>query len=126
MPVTVEVLFVPAGVKETVPLVPVGVTVCVCPASGLPEKLGVEFVGTPAGQEIVGVDAASVPAPCECAEPAPLVTAEPVKTSAGTVRFGAVALAAVSEPVPAAIFVAAVFPDVVVAAFVPAAVTLCV
>jgi len=46
----------------------------------------------------------------------------PVKVSAGTVRFGAVALHAVVDPVPAAIFVAAQFPEVAVAELVPAGV----
>lgn len=45
--------------------------------------------------------------------------AAPVKVSAGTVRFGAVALQAVVDPVPAAILVAAQFPLVAVAEFVP-------
>jgi hypothetical protein len=48
--------------------------------------------------------------------------AEPVKVSAGTVRFGAVALQAVVEPVPAAMLVAAQLPEVAVAALVPAGV----
>lgn len=45
-----------------------------------------------------------------------------MKVSAGTVRFGAVALQAVVDPVPAAMFVAVQFPLVAVAAFVPAGV----
>ena len=48
--------------------------------------------------------------------------AEPANVSAGTVRFGAVALQAVVDPVPAAILVAAQLPDVAVALFVPAGV----
>ena len=51
-----------------------------------------------------------------------VLMAAPVKVSAGTVRFGAVALQAVVEPVPAAMLVAAQFPDVAVAVFVPAGV----
>ena len=47
---------------------------------------------------------------------------EPENVSAGTVMFGAVALQAVVEPVPAAIFVAAQFPLVAVAPLVPAGV----
>ena len=46
----------------------------------------------------------------------------PVNVSAGTVRFGAVVLQAVSEPVPAAIAVEAQLPEVAVAPFVPAGV----
>jgi hypothetical protein len=45
-----------------------------------------------------------------------------VNVSAGTARLGAVALHAVVEPVPAAIFVAAQLPLVLVAPFVPAGV----
>ena len=47
---------------------------------------------------------------------------DPVKASAGTVMFGAVALQAVVEPVPAAMFVAAQLPLVAVAPLVPAGV----
>ena len=53
MPVTADGPFMPLGVKLTVPFVPVAVKVCVWPASAEPEKLGVEFVGTPAGQATV-------------------------------------------------------------------------
>lgn len=49
-------------------------------------------------------------------------SALPVNVSAGTVRFGAVVLQAVSEPVPAAIAVEAQLPEVAVAPFVPAGV----
>ena len=45
-----------------------------------------------------------------------------MNTSAGTVRFGAVALHAVVAPVPMARLVAAQFPDVAVAPLVPAGV----
>lgn len=84
----------------------------------------VAFVGTPAGHatvpegvnDTVPFDPVAVVV-CVC-----VASAEPVNVSAGTVRLGAVAFAAVSDPVPAAIFVAAVFPLVVVAPFVPAGV----
>lgn len=46
-------------VTDEGPLVPVGVTVCVCPASAEPVNVGcvnvpAAIVGTPAGHEIVG------------------------------------------------------------------------
>ena len=84
------------------------------------------IVGTPAGQETVGcvkVPAAIVGTPagheivCVCA-----ANAEPVNVCAVTVKFGAVPLHAVVEPVPAAIFVAAQLPEVADAALVPAGV----
>ena len=51
-----------------------------------------------------------------------VASADPVKVSAGTVRFGDVPLHAVVDPVPAAIFVAAQLPLVAVAPFDPAGV----
>ena len=51
-----------------------------------------------------------------------MLRAEPVNTCAVTVRFGAVALQAFSDPVPAAMFVAAQLPDVALAPLVPAGV----
>ena len=96
--------FVPDGVNETLPFVPAGV------------KLTVALVGTPAGQEI----APSAKAPlafvgtpaghervCVCADPAPLVTPEPVNvgvefvgTPAGhaTVPAGVPAVIACVDP----------------------------
>ena len=101
--------FDPAGVNAAVPLVPAGA------------KLAVAFVGTPAGHATVpaGVNAAVAFVPVAVSVCVCVASAEPVKTSAGTVRFGAVAFAAVNDPVPAAMFVAALLPLVVVAAFVP-------
>ena len=66
----------------------------------------------------VKVSAGTVPAEpvkvCVC-----VGSADPVKVSAGTVKFGEVALHAVVDPVPAAMFVAAQFPEVAVAPLVP-------
>ena len=125
--VNAAVPFVPAGVNDTVPLVPVAVNVCVWVPRALPEKVGTPtgqdtvgcvntpaaIVGTPAGHEFVPVGVTvwvCVP------------SAVPVKVCAVTVRFGAVALHAVADPVPAAMFVAAQFPLVALAPLVPAGV----
>lgn len=108
---------------------PLGVTVCVCVPSALPENVG--WVNTPAA--IVGTPAghATVPAGVKAAVPfVPVAVnvwvwperADPVKVCAVTVRLGAVALQAVVDPVPAAILVAAQFPLVALAPFVPAGV----
>lgn len=102
--------------------VPLGVRVCVCVGKAEPVKVS---AGTVPGDP-VNVSAGTVPAlpvnvsagtVCVC-----VAIAEPVNVSAGTVRFGDVALQAVVDPVPAAMFVAAQFPLVAVAAFVPAGV----
>src|SRR4029077_9172226 len=90
VPVKAGAEFVPAGVNAAVLLVPAGV------------KAAVELV--PAGVSV-----------CVC-----VARALPVKTSAGTVRFGAVALQAVVEPVPAAMLVAAQLPEGGVAPILPA------
>ena len=83
---------VPDGVKLTVPFVPAGV------------KLAVPFVPVAVRVWVC------------------VASAEPVKVCAVTVRLGAVALQAVVEPVPAAILVAAQFPEVAEAPLVPAGV----
>ena len=72
-----------------------------------------DSVGTPAGHAIVPV------AVTVCVW---VARALPVNVCAVTVRLGAVALHAVVEPVPAAIFVAAQFPLVALVEFVPAGV----
>ncbi len=104
--------------------VPVGVKLCVCVANADPVNAPAVCVGTPAGHAIVpaGVKAAVPFVPvavkvCVCVE-----RADPVKVWAVTVRFGAVALQAVNDPVPAAMLVAAQLPLVALAPFVPAGV----
>jgi hypothetical protein len=85
--------------------------------------LGHEIVGcvnVPAAMVGTGVGHATVPVGVTvCVW---VARAEPVNASAGTVILGAVALQAVVDPVPAAMFVAAQFPLVAVAPFVPAGV----
>jgi hypothetical protein len=107
-------------------MLPVAVVLWVWPASALPEN-----VGTPAGQDRAPVSVAWEPVKAG-AELLPagvavkvwvwVERAEPVNAWAVTVRFGAVALQAVAEPVPAAMFVVAQFPEVALAPFVPAGV----
>ena len=92
VPVTDDVPFVPAGVKAAVEFVPAGVNAAVL------------FV--PVAVTVWRCVASWLP----------------VNVSAGTVRFGAVVLHALSEPVPAAIAVDAQLPVVAVAPFVPAGV----
>jgi len=150
VPANAGALLVPAGVNATVPLVPAGVKGAVplvgtpagqeiAPSTNVPPAL----LGTPTGQEIapstkappalLGTPAghATVPAGVKLAVPLVPVAvtvwvwpamAEPVNTWAVTVRFGAVALQAVVEPVPAAMLVAAQFPLVALAPLVPAGV----
>ncbi len=113
-PVKAGAELVPAGVNTAVPFVPTGV------------KFAVPFVpaGVNAAVPLVpeGVKEAVLLVPVAVVVWVCVLKAEPVNVSAGTVRFGAVALHAVVEPVPAAIFVVAQLPDVVVAPLVPAGV----
>lgn len=118
-------------VKVCALIVPAGVNVCVWVLIALPVKVWALVVlddplnvGTPTGHATVpdGVKDTVPFVPvavrvCVC-----VASAEPVNVSAGTVRFGAVALQAVVDPVPAAILVAAQLPEVAVAPLVPAGV----
>jgi hypothetical protein len=110
-----KITLVKLGLGSTAFPVKVGCETVPVRVACVPVNAGAEFV--PAGVKLAVPFVPTGVKVCVC-----VAMLEPVKVSAGTVRFGAVALQAVVEPVPAAMLVAAQFPLVAVAPFVPAGV----